>query len=226
MSHYGFLQSCLLAALLAGSLSRLECVETITLVDQNSPIEQISTDQELIPVTFYNQAICVEMPYSTDENFFGKRLYSSATCLVRENVAKALASVQEELLPYNLGIKVWDAYRPLSVEQEMGALLEVDHFEKEIKFIGLHSRGVSVDVTLVSDTGMEVLMPTGYDYFGEKAKRNYTDLSEDAIFHRMLLEVVMRKHGFIPSDLIWWHFDYEGALDYPQMDRPFLEDAQ
>lgn len=177
----------------------------------------------LVPVSAYNQSIRVEMPYSTSENFFGKKLYSSETCVVHDKVARALANVQEELLPYNLGIKVWDAYRPKAIEQEMAGLLEVDHFEKEIKFIGMHSRAMSVDVTLVSDMGMEVLMPSGYDHFGEKAKSSCSDLSEDAIFHRMLLEVVMRKHGFTPSSLIWWHFDYEGALDSPQLDWTFAE---
>ena len=217
-----YFSSVLLAAI---ALTFPVALQSSTLDDRVTELALAGTPQApiLTHVRHYNKSICFDLPYATSENLFGKKLYEQAECVVLDKVAVALANVQQELSPYNLGIKVWDAYRPQSIEAEMVNLLETDHYDKQIKFIGLHCRGTSVDVTLVSDQGMEILMPTGYDHFGEKSKRQYTDISEDAIFHRMLLEVVMRKHGFVPSEIVWWHFDYEGAALEEPLDLAFRD---
>ena len=69
-----------------------------------------------------------------------------------------------------------------------------------------HSRGNTVDLTLVDTAGNEVEMPTGFDDFSAKADRNYADCTEAAAAHAQMLEILMEKHGFSGYSQEWWHF--------------------
>jgi D-alanyl-D-alanine dipeptidase len=72
-----------------------------------------------------------------------------------------------------------------------------------------HNRGAAVDVTLVHlADGSELLMPTPYDDFTERAHRDFMQLPDEAIQNRQSLEDVMTRHGFIGLPTEWWHFDF------------------
>ena len=49
----------------------------------------------------------------------GDTLYSANICLLRKDVARRLVEVQKELRQMGLGLKIWDGYRPLSVQKKM-----------------------------------------------------------------------------------------------------------
>ena len=67
-----------------------------------------------------------------------------------------------------------------------------------------HNRGCAVDVTLVdSANGEELLMPTDYDDFTEKAAHDYGDLPEVVIRNRDLLREVVEGHGFAALETEW-----------------------
>ena len=59
-------------------------------------------------------SIIQEMRYATPHNFIGKAIpgYTKAKCILTTEAAKALASVQEELIQYSMSLKVYDCYRP------------------------------------------------------------------------------------------------------------------
>ena len=76
-----------------------------------------------------------------------------------------------------------------------------------------HSRGNTVDVTLVDSQGREVAMPTGFDDFSKKADRDYSDCPPDAADNALILQVLMEKHGFSGYKNEWWH--YTDTADYP-----------
>ena len=81
-----------------------------------------------------------------------------------------------------------------------------------------HNRGCAVDVTLVSKTGGELPMPTGFDDFSERAHRDYHDLSPDVLRNRALLSEIMQRHHFVPFATEWWHFDHERSKEFPVLD--------
>ena len=69
-----------------------------------------------------------------------------------------------------------------------------------------HSRGNTIDLTLVDANGQELLMPTGFDDFSVKANRDYSDCSVEETNNAQLLEILMEKHGFTGYFGEWWHF--------------------
>ena len=71
-----------------------------------------------------------------------------------------------------------------------------------------HSRGSTVDVTLVDElTGRDVDMGGPFDFFGPLSHPSHTQgLSGRQIENRMLLQRAMVRRGFRPLDTEWWHF--------------------
>ena len=59
-------------------------------------------------------SIAQDMRYAGADNFTGRPLpgYDAAECVLRRDVAEALARVQADLARENLGLKVYDCYRP------------------------------------------------------------------------------------------------------------------
>jgi D-alanyl-D-alanine dipeptidase len=175
-------------------------------------------------------AVVIELRYYTDHNFVGEQIdgYLKPRCILTKEAANALLQVQEELKPFGLGLKIFDAYRPQQA---------VDHFVRwannledtrtkaefypdinknslikdgYIAARSSHSRGSTVDLTIISlqpeAVGKELDMGTGFDFFGPPSWPNFSGLPPSQRAHRMLLHVLMKKHGFTPYTEEWWHF--------------------
>jgi D-alanyl-D-alanine dipeptidase len=116
-------------------------------------------------------------------------------------------------------LKIFDGYRPLSVQRKMWAVFPQPGYVADPKNGSRHNRGAAVDVTLVRLTdGTELRMPTPYDDFTERAHRDYMQLEEEAIRNRQLLEQIMTRHGFVGLPTEWWHFDFSDWQKYPLLD--------
>lgn len=125
-----------------------------------------------------------------------------------------IAVVQEELESIGLGLKIWDGFRPMAVQWKFWELVPDERYVSDPRKGGRHTRGTAVDVTLITKEGQELIMPSSFDDFSEKAHRNYQGASVEAIQNRELLEKVMEKHGFVGIPSEWWHFDFVGWEDY------------
>ena len=118
-----------------------------------------------------------------------------------------------------MGLKIFDGYRPFSVQQRMWHLVPDERYvSNPSNNRGRHTRGTAVDVTLVDRVGNELPMPSYYDEFSERSHRNYTQGSSETIHNRDVLENVMCKAGFIPYAYEWWHFDWKDWQQYPVLD--------
>ena len=117
-----------------------------------------------------------------------------------------------------LGLKVFDGYRPLSVQRKMWKVYPHAGYVADPKRGSRHNRGAAVDLTLIHTNGAEVLMPSPYDSFTESAHRDSTNAPPEALVNRELLERVMVKHGFEGLPTEWWHFDDVDWRKYPLMD--------
>ncbi|RMZ50580.1 hypothetical protein EB822_07470, partial [Flavobacteriaceae bacterium PRS1] len=47
---------------------------------------------------------------------------------------------------------------------------------------------------------------SAYDFFGEQSWVNYEGISEQQKTNRLLLQTIMKKHGFRNYSKEWWHF--------------------
>ena len=173
----------------------------------------------LVPLERVRPAALPEARYATRYNFTGAQLYPTPQLWLHRNTARALARVQKDLAKHKLGLKVYDAYRPLSVQQRMWDLIRDERYvSNPAKNRGRHTRGTAVDVTLVDSKGKQLDMPTDFDDFTDKAHADYAGATEAQKRNRTLLARVMSKHGFVPYPFEWWHFDLRSWENYPVLD--------
>jgi len=164
--------------------------------------------------------IILDIRYATTDNFVGEVLYPSARCFLAKEPAKALKKVQADLKQQGYCLKVFDGYRPLSVQKRMWEILPDNRYVADPATGSNHNRAYSVDVALLDLDGKDVIMPSEFDDFSERAHMDFMDCPPEAIRHRQILKETMERHGFTGIDSEWWHFNYQGYKDKPVLDIP------
>ena len=162
-----------------------------------------------------------DIRYATPDNFVGETLYPQARCLLRKETAAKLQRVQQGLEKRGLSLKVFDGYRPLSVQKKLWAKYPVEGFVANPAKGSNHNRGAALDLTLVDALGRELPMPSAFDEFSERAHRDYAGGTEEERGNRKILEETMQAEGFVGLKSEWWHFDDVDAKNYPILDLPF-----
>lgn len=190
------------------------------------PAKQIDTQkdttQKMQDVTILAPGIKVDLRYATANNFTKHVIYpKTARCYLRLKVAERLAAVQKSLEPKELGLKVYDCYRPRPVQAKLWALVPDERYVANPKNGSRHNRGAAIDLTLVDKNGVELAMPTPYDDFTSRAHRSYQDLPAEALKNRAILEAAMVAQGFLPLPTEWWHFDDPDSKQYPMSEIGF-----
>ena len=174
--------------------------------------------------------LVVDLRYATGDNFVGRPIdgYRHTHAILSASAAAALAEVQDRLRRFDLGLKVFDAYRPQRA---------VDHFvrwgrdlddqrtkpdyypdvakedlfeEGYIASRSSHSRGSTVDVSIIyrdeAGSPRELDMGSRFDFFDPISWPNSPEVTAQQRANRALLQSLMTAHGFGPYAHEWWHF--------------------
>jgi len=177
--------------------------------------------KELIP------DITLDIRYAGSHNFVGRpiRGYKQPRAILSEPAAEALYKVQQELENIGYCLKIFDAYRPQRAVNhfmewakiENDTLMKREFYpdidKKDLFNLGYiatksgHSRGGTVDLTLIdANTGEELNMGGGYDFFGEISHHDSSQITAAQKQNRELLKRTMSKHGFRSYPQEWWHY--------------------
>ena len=172
----------------------------------------------------------LELRYLGDNNFLGKQVdgYVAERCILTAEAAAALKGVQDDLKPFGLGVKIFDAYRPKRAVSHFvrwardlaDTRMKADFYpavdKKDLFRLGYiadkssHSRGSTVDLTIVAQSGgqgfRELDMGTGFDLFSPDSWPVSSAVNAEQRAHRLLLRSLMIRHGFVPYEQEWWHF--------------------
>lgn len=181
----------------------------------------------LVYVTEIIPSIQQDIRYFSNNNFVGRPIhgYRRPVCILTQTATYALLKVQTALNKKNLGLLVYDCYRPQmavndfvkwgqqSENQKMKTLF-YPHINKKnlfkLNYIArrsAHSRGSTVDLTLVNLQNNQVLdMGTPFDYLDPLSHPNNRKVSTQQFQNRMLLRKLMIQFGFRPIKTEWWHF--------------------
>ena len=178
-------------------------------------------ENPLVDLQIFIPSLRFDLRYATPDNFVGETLYPEARCLLRRETAERLARVQAALEAKGLGLKIFDGYRPLSVQKKLWAKYPVEGFVANPAKGSNHNRGAAVDVTLVDAAGRELPMPSSYDEFSDRAHRDYKGGPPEALANRELLREAMEREGFKGLATEWWHFDDKDAKSHPVLDLSF-----
>jgi UDP-N-acetylmuramoyl-tripeptide--D-alanyl-D-alanine ligase len=195
--------------------------KTIPIVERGSSLIEISQLSDRIIVK----------PMYFESGIHGSVL----NCYTRPEIAEKILKVSERL-PDHLSLLVYDAWRPLSVQQSLFDLFKsrikeenpnLSDFEllnETQKYVSLpssnpskpspHFTGGSIDLTIFDTfTGRELDMGTSFDDFTEKANTRSLEKAQsvsniNVIENRRLLYHLMAQEGFANYAYEWWHFDY------------------
>ncbi len=183
------------------------------------------TDKSFIEVTKLNPNILLDIRYATKNNFIKEIVYPEARCFLRVEAAIKIDSIQKELEKIGLGLKIFDGYRPLSVQKKMWSVFPDSRYVANPKNGSRHNRGAAVDLTLVDSLGKDLKMPTNYDSFSEEAHHSFVSDDKIVMRNRWILRTIMEKYGFKSLKTEWWHYDLVGWQEYEIIDISFDEIA-
>lgn len=175
-------------------------------------------DTLLIDVRAFDTTFVIDMRYATANNFTGAPLpgYDANRAWLHRDAARALARVQRTLAREGLGLKLFDAYRPVRATRAMVAWTQRTNRTDLVRdgYIADRSRhnlGLAVDLTLVElRTGRELDMGTPFDTFSDAA--HSANATGSVLVNRQRLARAMTAEGFAPYDKEWWHFSFTVEL--------------
>lgn len=221
---------------LIASLALCGCVQASPRPAARPPAPSVNTEETavapdaaadtlLTDVRTLDPRIVVDLRYATANNFTGAPLpgYLANRAFMRREAAAGLARVERELRPQGLGLKVFDAYRPVRATLAM-----VDWTQRVnrpdlltdgyIASRSRHNLGLAIDLTLIDiATGKELEMGTPFDTFSAAA--HTANAAGETAANRQKLKAAMEREGFLNYDQEWWHFSF--AVPNPlRFDRP------
>ena len=153
-----------------------------------------------------------ELKYATPDNFLKQAVYDCGECYLRKSTAEALVKANEAFKQLGYRIKLFDCYRPLSVQKKMWKILPGTHYVANPAKGSKHNRGAAVDLTLVDAQGKELNMGTPFDFFGKEAHHTYTQHSKEVLENRKLLKETLDKYNFKSIYSEWWHYEYRPEM--------------
>ena len=137
-------------------------------------------------------------------------------CWIRESVAKKLYAIAEEL-PDRWGLGIFDAWRPLALQNELFKAASEDPLIPEELFAKPssdpvapppHLTGGAVDLTFTVDN-VPLAPGSGFDDITPAARADFLEeipgLNRD---FRRFLYWTMRSQNFIVFREEWWHFEF------------------
>lgn len=153
---------------------------------------------------------------------------------------EALAKAAQDLRKQGYRLLIWDSYRPQKAVDDFVRWINDPKntgdksFYPKLKKSDLlkgnyiaeksgHTRGSTVDLTIIKKDGSFVDMGGTFDLFSEVSHPNYKKLTKKQKKNRKILHNAMVKAGFKGIDSEWWHFTLK---DEPYKDTYFNFDVE
>ena len=186
-----------------------------------SATEQRIEAQGFVNVKDADPSIKVSLMYTRPDNFTGKVLYTDLKeAYLHPLAAEALKKAQAELKRRRpeLSLIVYDATRPMSVQQKMWDVVKGTsksiYVSNPANGGGLHNYGFAVDVSICNEKGDTIPMGTIIDHLGREAQPKLEAemlsrgiINQESLDNRRLLREVMAAGGYKVLNTEWWHFN-------------------
>ncbi len=206
------------------SLKRIELQKQLQAkqdADKKAYFEKLE-DSTMVELINYDSSLVLDIQYATEDNFMKQKVYPCPKALLRKVAAEALFEAHQKFKEQGFRIKIYDGYRPLSVQWILWNKTTNKNYVANPRKGSNHNKGCAVDMTLVDSTGNELNMGTDYDFFGAAAHHTYTNFpqeeKEQILKNRKILKTIMESVGFKSISNEWWHYDFK--IKYPVSDTP------
>jgi D-alanyl-D-alanine dipeptidase len=167
----------------------------------------------------------LDIRYATENNFTRTVHYPFPMALMQKEAAAMLLKAQKIANEDGFKIRIYDAYRPLSVQRSLYEATppQLKAFVAKPSKTAKHSIGISIDCGLSDMDGNELDMPSEFDDFSEKAYGDYIGGTAEQEKNRAYLINLMESCGFAPLSIEWWHFNAPNPKGISAMDISFEE---
>lgn len=193
---------------------------------QPSIASQISYDKsDFAPVYTVIDDAAFDIRYYSSNNFTGNRIngYKAPVAYMTQEGINALAAAASDLRKQGYRLLIWDTYRPQKAVDNFVEWINNPNDEGDKSFYpdlkksdllkgqyimekSGHTRGSTVDLTLIKKDGSIVDMGGTFDLFSEISHPDYKKLTREQKKNRKILHDAMIKAGFQGIDSEWWHF--------------------
>lgn len=171
-------------------------------------VTPVMVKNELVDMRLYLPDAVYEQLFATERNITGAPLYTRAVPLMQKDTVKKLVKAYNMFKADGYTLKVYDAYRPLSVQKKLFDIVQNKHWIADPSTTASnHNRGCAIDLSLIIDaTGEEIVTPTPMHTFTEESARTCTTWSDEARKNVDYITGIMAKCGFNHIKSEWWHF--------------------
>ena len=193
---------------------------------QCAKASQISYDKsDFAPVYTVIDDAAYDIRYYSANNFTGNRIkgYNAPVAYMTKEALQALSVASEDLRKQGYRLLIWDTYRPqkavnnfvewINNPNDPGDKSFYPTLKKSDLLMGCyimeksgHTRGSTIDLTLIKKDGSFVDMGGTFDLFAEISHPDYKKLTREQKRNRKILHDAMIKAGFKGLDSEWWHF--------------------
>ena len=205
--------------------------------------ETISSDKsDFAEISSVIDDAAFDIRYYSPNNFTGNKIngYKAPRAYLTKEALTALAKAAEDLRQQGYRLLIWDSYRPqkavdnfvkwINDENDLGDKSFYPELEKSDLLAGNyimaksgHTRGSTVDLTIIKKDGGFVDMGGTFDLFSEVSHPDYENITDEQKHNRQILHDAMIKAGFKGIDSEWWHFTLK---DEPYPDTYFDFDVE
>lgn len=175
----------------------------------------------------------IDMRYAGHDNFVGVPVegYGASRCWLHRQAAEALSRVATDLRTEGLRLHIYDCYRPArAVAHFMRWAQDANdqrtkpafypNLEKSTLVKGGyiaersgHSRAATLDLGIercdADGRCADIDMGTPFDFFDSLANTDDPRVTPLQRVNRDRLRDAMRRHGFAPYAMEWWHFTFK-----------------
>ena len=193
---------------------------------QISFASQISYDKsDFAPVSAMIDDAAYDIRYYSSNNFTGSRIngYKAPIAYMTKEGLNALSTAANDLRKQGYRLLIWDTYRPQKAVDNFVVWINNPKDEGDKSFYpdlkksdlvkggyiatkSSHTRGSTVDLTLIKIDGSFVDMGGTFDLFSEISHPDYKKLTRAQKKNRKILHDAMIKAGFEGIDSEWWHY--------------------
>lgn len=205
--------------------------------------ESLSYDKEdFLEISTVIDDAAFDIRYYSPNNFTAHKIdgYKAPRAYLTKEALTSLKVAADDLREKGYRLLIWDSYRPqkavddfvrwINDENDAGDKSFYPEIEKSQLLEGQyimaksgHTRGSTVDLTLIKKDGSFVDMGGTFDLFSEISHPDYENITEEQKANRKILHDAMIKAGFKGLDSEWWHFTLENE---PYQDTYFDFDVE
>ena len=212
-------------------------------IAHTSIASQISYDKSgFAPIYTVIDDAAYDIRYYSPNNFTGNKIngYKAPVAYMTKESLHALSVAAADLRKQGYRLLIWDSYRPQKAVDNFVEWINNPNDEGDKTFYPClkksqllkggyiaeksgHTRGSTVDLTIIKKDGSFVDMGGTFDLFSEISHPDYKKLTREQKKNRKILHDAMIKAGFSGIDSEWWHFTLKNE---PYSDTYFNFDVE